>query len=37
MPQFKYILGTADIDSVVAYVKTLAPPEQKPESKGKKK
>lgn len=29
MPQFKYILGATDIDSVVAYVKTLAPPEAK--------
>lgn len=37
MPQFKYILGAADIDSVVAYVKTLAPPEQKTEPKAKKK
>lgn len=37
MPQFKYILGAVEIDSVLAYVKTLAPPEPKPEPKAKKK
>lgn len=37
MPQFKYILGTAEIESVVAYVKTLAPPEAKPEPAPKSK
>lgn len=37
MPQFKYILGAVEIDSVVAYVKTFAPPEPKPEPKSKKK
>ncbi|MER2604972.1 MAG: cytochrome c [Siculibacillus sp.] len=35
MPQFKYILGATDIESVVAYVKTFAPPE--PKTKPKKK
>ena len=37
MPQFRYILGSADIDSVVAYVKTLAPPEKRPAPKMKSK